>query len=173
MSVTLKATAKQIIQGFRIFITDAHYFTHCFLKAKALEGRHFGKTLKFTDLELGIKTLQRCDTLIDKLRQQSTNESDKISLGVIASEVYANGVHMAFEASDVALKKKTYRELAFYFAEKSKSAVLLEAISESDAKSFAGIPAPLLEEEKKSEICHCPHRSKAGTKNLHPKKKSI
>lgn len=118
------------------------------LKAKALEGRHFGKTLKFTDLDLGIKTLQRCDTLIDKLRQQSTNESDKISLGVIASEVYANGVHMAFEASDVALKKKPYREMAFYFAEKSKSAVLLEAISESDAKSFAGIPGPLLEEEK-------------------------
>lgn len=118
------------------------------LKAKALEARHFGKTLKFTDLKLGIETLQRCDTLIDKLRQQSTNESDKIALGVIASEVYANGVHMAYEAADVALRKRPYRELAFYFAEKSKSAVLLEAISESDAKSFSGIPAPMLEEEK-------------------------
>jgi hypothetical protein len=118
------------------------------LKARALEARHFGKTLKFSDLVLGIETLQRCDTLIDKLRHQSTNESDKIALGSIASDVYANGVHLAYEASHVALYKKSYRELAFYFAEKSKSAVLLEAISESDAKSFAGIPAPLLEEEK-------------------------
>lgn len=118
------------------------------LKAQALEARHFGKSLKFSDLALGLNTLQRCDTLIDKLRQQSTNESDKISLGVIASEVYADGVRMAHEAAAVALRKKPYLELAFYFAEKSKSAVLLEAISESDAKSFAGIPAPLLEEEK-------------------------
>lgn len=118
------------------------------LKAQALEARHFGKSLKFSDLSLGLNTLQRCDTLIDKLRQQSTNESDKIALGVIASEVYADGVRMAHEAAAVALRKKPYLELAFYFAEKSKSAVLLEAISESEAKSFAGIPTPLLEEEK-------------------------
>jgi CHAT domain-containing protein/Tfp pilus assembly protein PilF len=118
------------------------------LKAQALEARHFGKSLKFSDLELGLETLQRCDTLIDRLRQQSTNESDKISLGVIASEVYADGVRMAYQAAAVAFHKRPYLELAFYFAEKSKSAVLLEAISESEAKSFAGIPAPLLEEEK-------------------------
>ena len=118
------------------------------LKAQALEARHFGKTLKFRDLALGLETLQRCDTLIDRLRQQSTNESDKISLGVIANEVYSDGVRMAHEASAIAFRKRTYLEQAFYFAEKSKSAVLLEAISDSDAKSFAGIPAPLLEEEK-------------------------
>jgi CHAT domain-containing protein/Tfp pilus assembly protein PilF len=118
------------------------------LKAESLEARHMGKTLKFSDLELALQTLQRCDSLIDMLRQQSTNESDKIALGVTASEVYADGVRIAYEASTVAFHKSAYRELAFYFAEKSKSAVLLEAISESDAKSFAGIPAPLLEEEK-------------------------
>lgn len=118
------------------------------LKAQTLEARHFGKTLKFSDLETGLKTLQLCDRLIDVLRQQSTNESDKISLGIIANEVYADGVRIAHETAGIALKKKAFLELAFYFAEKSKSAVLLEAISESDAKSFAGIPAPLLEEEK-------------------------
>jgi tetratricopeptide (TPR) repeat protein len=117
-------------------------------KARVFEARHLQKSLKFSDLDLALETLQRCDALIDKLRQQSTNESDKISLGVVANEVYANGVRMAHEAAAVALHKKKYRELAFYFAEKSKSAVLLEAISDSDAKSFAGIPAPLLEEEK-------------------------
>ncbi|HEY6437907.1 MAG TPA: CHAT domain-containing protein, partial [Ignavibacteriaceae bacterium] len=39
-------------------------------------------------------------------------------------------------------------EMSFYFAEKSKSAVLLEAISDTNAKSFANIPDELLEEEK-------------------------
>jgi CHAT domain-containing protein len=117
-------------------------------KAEAFEARYFEKTIKFSELDNALRILQHCDTLIDELRQHSTNEADKISLGVVANDVYADGVRIAHEAAAVALRKKPYRELAFYFAEKSKSAVLLEAISESDAKSFAGIPAPLLEEEK-------------------------
>ena len=116
-------------------------------KAEALEGRYFGKTLKFSDLDFALNTLLSCDSLIDQLRQQSTNESDKIALGVLANEVYANGVRIAHEAATAAWKKKPYRELSFYFAEKSKSAVLLEAISDADAKSFAGIPPELLDEE--------------------------
>jgi CHAT domain-containing protein len=126
-------------------------------KAQAFEGRHFGKTLKFEDFTLSLQTLQVCDTLIEKLRQQITNESDKLSLGSVANEVYANGVRISFEAAQVAFRKKTYFESSFYFAEKSKSAVLLEAISDANAKSFAGIPADLLEEEKtlKTAIALC------------------
>lgn len=117
-------------------------------KAEALEARHFGKTLKFEDLTLAVRTLQLCDTLIDNLRQEINNENDKILLGTIASEVYAAGVRICYEAGEVAVKKKMWSELAFYFAEKSKSAVLLEAILDSNAKSFAGIPDNLLEEER-------------------------
>ncbi len=117
-------------------------------KAQALEERHFGETLKFSDLELALATLQQCDALIDRLRHQSTNESDKLALGAIATEVYEDGVRIAHEAALTAWKKQPFRELAFYFAAKSKSAVLLEAISDSDAKAFAGIPPALLDEEK-------------------------
>src|SRR5690606_39939398 len=92
--------------------------------------------------------LKLCDALIDDLRQQSRNESDKLALGMVATEVYEDGVRIAHEAALVAWKKRPYQELAFYFAEKSKSAVLLEAISDTDAKSFAGIPPELLEEER-------------------------
>jgi CHAT domain-containing protein len=70
-------------------------------------------------------------------------------LGAIANEVYGDGVRIAYQLSDVALtNRKVYRELSFYFAEKSKSAVLLEAISDTNAKSFANIPNEVLEEEK-------------------------
>lgn len=117
-------------------------------KAQTLEERYFGKSLRFSELTLALSTLKLCDTLIDRLRQQSTSESDKLALGVIATEVYEDGVRMAHEAASGAWKKRPYRELAFYFAEKSKSAVLLEAISGSDARSFAGIPPALLENEK-------------------------
>ncbi len=119
------------------------------LKSKALESQYFGKTLRLADLQLALKTLQVADTLIDKLRQQSTSEADKLSVGQIANDVYANGVRTAYEASVGSVKKKEFQLLAFYFAEKSKSSVLLEAIAESDAKSFAGIPGDLLEEEQK------------------------
>jgi hypothetical protein len=63
--------------------------------------------------------------------------------------VYGDGVRIAYILSDVSFRdRKLYRELSFYFAEKSKSAVLQEAISDTNAKSFANIPNELLEEEK-------------------------
>jgi len=117
-------------------------------KAEAFEARHFGRSLKFSDLLLSIAAIQKCDTLLENLRNQITNESDKITLGVMANEVYSDGVRIAQTLALNAWKKKPYRELAFYFAEKSKSAVLQDAISDANAKSFAGIPQELLEEEK-------------------------
>lgn len=118
-------------------------------KARGLEKKYFEKTLKDAELKLGLTTLQACDSLIDLLRQSATNESDKITLGAIANEIYGDGVRIAYTLSDVSFRdRKKYRELSFYFAEKSKSAVLQEAISDTNAKSFANIPSELLEEEK-------------------------
>jgi CHAT domain-containing protein len=116
-------------------------------KAQVLEQRYFGKTLRPSDLTLALNTLFVCDSLIDRLRQQISHENDKLTLGAISNEVYADGVRMAFTLGDVSLHKQIFREQSFYFAEKSKSAVLLEAISDANAKSFANIPAALLEEE--------------------------
>lgn len=127
-------------------------------KAQTFEARYFGKTLKFSDLRIGLQHLMACDSLIDNLRQQSNNEADKITLGTIANEVYADAVRIASTMSEVAFgDRNQYRELAFYFSEKSKSAVLLEAISDVNAKSFAGIPENLLEDEAniKSTITLC------------------
>lgn len=118
-------------------------------KAQAFEGRYRGKTLKFADLQEALRILAACDTLIDQLRQHSTHESDKLLLGAMASEVYTDGVRIAYEAALNAVKKESFLEQAFHFSEKSKGAVLLESIADAQAKSFAGIPLPLLEEEKK------------------------
>lgn len=128
---------------------DGNVLLHSMLnKAQALELQYFRKTLRFKDLLKAIKTLQSCDTLIDHLRQQTRDESDKITLGGVASEVYTDGVRISCEAAYAALDKKHFYEQAFYFGEKSKAAVLLGAIADANAKSFAGIPAALLEEEK-------------------------
>ncbi len=117
-------------------------------KAQALEAKYFGKTLKLQDLTLALKTLQSCDTLIDIIRRHSENENDKIELGALANEVYEDGVRLSITISEITVHSKMYRETAFYFSEKSKSAVLQESIADAQAKSFAGIPTDLLEEEK-------------------------
>lgn len=126
-------------------------------KAQTYEARHFGKTLRFSDLSRALRCLSLCDTLIDRLRQQSVNEADKISLGAISNEVYGDGVRISYTMADIGWRKSYYRERCFYFAEKSKSAVLLASISDSEAKSYAHIPADLLEQERslKAAIALC------------------
>jgi CHAT domain-containing protein/tetratricopeptide (TPR) repeat protein len=118
------------------------------LKAQGLEELHFGKTLNMSQLKLAQTTLFLADSLIDDIRHHSTDEADKISLGAMAGEVYENGVRVSTALSEIVAKPRPFKEAAFYFAEKSKSAVLQESIADTQAKSFAGIPPSLVDEEK-------------------------
>ncbi|WP_185152873.1 CHAT domain-containing protein [Fulvivirga aurantia] len=120
-----------------------------YFKAQALEDYHFNFSLDFKDLKMSLSTLYVCDSLIDEIRKVSTNKQDKIALGAISDQVYENGVRIGYAMADLSLKKDEYFEHAFYFAEKSKSAVLLQAISDASAKSFANIPKSQIEIENK------------------------
>ncbi|MDH5368355.1 MAG: tetratricopeptide repeat protein, partial [Cyclobacteriaceae bacterium] len=133
-------------------------------KAEAFERLHFGKSLKLNDLLAAISHIEICDQLIDELRQQKTSETDKIALGNMSSEVYEDGIRMSLSVAGVAWKKKEFYEKAFYFSEKSKAAVLLDAIAETNAKSFANIPDELLikELQYKTEIAY--YQQKIATK---------
>lgn len=126
-------------------------------KAEALEQRYLRKTLRLSDLGLALRTLQSCDSLISSIRNQITSESDKLALGAIASDVYADGVRISMVMAQEALSKLPYYELAFFFSEKSKAAVLLGALSDANAKAFSGIPPTVLEEERnlKSAMALC------------------
>jgi CHAT domain-containing protein len=117
-------------------------------KSKTLEERYFGKTLALKDLTTALNGLLVCDSLIDRIRQQNENEADKLALSSLATEIYQDGVRITKALSEVTTKSNSYRQLCFYFAEKSKSAVLQESIADAQAKSFAGIPSELLEQEK-------------------------
>ncbi|MGB0523782.1 MAG: CHAT domain-containing protein [Flammeovirgaceae bacterium] len=123
-------------------------------KAQAFEALHFGKTLRFRDLKAALQELELCDELIAKIRQTRSSKKDKIALGVIAAEIYEEAIRICLTMSEVTLNEKHYLRKAFEFAEKSKAAVLLAAISDTEAKQFANIPNELLEQEKelKSEI---------------------
>lgn len=117
------------------------------LKARIYEAQYLGRSLRFADLKHSLATVTLCDTLIDLLRKQITSEADKIELSNTSQNVYALGVRVAFEAADNSPRPGQYVHRAFFFSEKSKSAVLQDAISESNAKSFAGLPDDVLERE--------------------------
>ncbi len=125
-------------------------------KAKALEALHFEKTLNTKDLTGAIDTYKLCDELVSIIRRQRLNEQDKLKLGEISKDVYENGIKLSLTLSEETFKKKAYLETAFEFCERSKSSVLLEAITETKAKQFSGIPQDLLslEDSLKDEISY-------------------
>ncbi len=125
-----------------------------FLKAEALETRFSSKTLKISDLDKSIECFEICDTLIQKVRQNSVNQQDKLQISALADQIYESAIAVCMQANEGAFSKKNYKEKAFYFSEKSKASALLEAIAETKAKSFAGIPADVLvkEEDLKANI---------------------
>jgi CHAT domain-containing protein len=136
-------------------------------KAGALEALHYERTLKPRDLIGSLDTYTACDELISQIRQLRLSEADKLRLGNISSEVYDNGIRIAVELSRRTLQKKQYMERAFDFCERSKSAILLEAIQETKAKSFSGIPENLLvlEDSLKTEISYLKQKLAQSNEN--------
>lgn len=134
-------------------------------KARSYENLHVDKTLQPVHLQVALNTFSQCDTLIGQIRQLRLNDNDKLRLAQQAKDVYDNAIKISLILANQPFKQKKYHELAFSFSERSKSAVLLEAISETKAKGFAGIPAPLLDQEDslKNEISYLNQKLASST----------
>lgn len=137
-----------------------------FLKAEALETKFSSKTLKISDLDKSIECFEICDTLIQKVRQNSINQQDKLQISALADQIYESAISVCMQGKEGAISKQIYKEKAFYFSEKSKASALLEAIAETKAKSFAGIPAEVLvkEEDLKANITFYEQQVATGNK---------
>ncbi len=111
-------------------------------------------TLKTSDkYKIALKHYQAADTLISQVRKNISTKSDKLALGETASEIYKGAVNVCIDLSGFEnLSNLNYKEQAFYFSEKNKSSVLLEALAGSEALEYAGIPDTLLQTEHKLSI---------------------
>jgi len=112
-------------------------------------------------LKHALLNYQACDTLINQVRQAINTKSDKLALGEQANEVYKGAVNVCINLSASCKSRQIgtssdsvsyFNERAFYFSEKNKSSVLLEALAGAEAQKFAGIPDTLLTEEHKLRI---------------------
>lgn len=117
------------------------------MKSQALEEKHVKKDLKVKDLQFALSTLQSADTLSETIRHRRTNKKDKVELGKLTNDIYEHAIHLCLMLSEITAHKKAYYAQGFLFSEKNKAAVLLEAISDAKAKSFAGLPDSLLKKE--------------------------
>lgn len=121
-------------------------------KAHTLTLLHQSKTLRMKDLQLSLQTYYVADSILNTLRHTRTGKSDKISLAKLASVLNERAVDVAYLISQNSTQPKKYLNDCFYFIEKSKSAVLLDAIADANAKSFSGIPDKLLQEEENYQL---------------------
>ncbi|MCU0428909.1 MAG: CHAT domain-containing protein [Cytophagaceae bacterium] len=134
--------------GIRSYYQSSLMLNSLLIKAQVLQSEYLNKTLKKKNLLLALECLYTCDTLINTIRQLRTNKADKLELSASAAHVYEEALRVCFLLAENSTNKRTYLEKAFMFSEKSKSAILQEAISDAEAKQFANIPDAYLQEEK-------------------------
>ena len=127
-------------------ITDEFYLLNA-LYEKAKIFNLIGQQTGNKDLEMSLKTFKLADELVSKIRTGYKSEGSKFILDEKASEIYEGAINACLEHYNKT-KDENYKQQAFYFAEKSKAAVLQEALTEVQAKQFANIPADRLELEK-------------------------
>ncbi|MDF1549926.1 MAG: CHAT domain-containing protein, partial [Bacteroidales bacterium] len=118
-------------------------------KAKALVGKYIAG-MNESDLLTAYVCFLKCDTVINIIRKTSTSKQDKIDFGKISSKIYDEAIDACFKLDHLQSDKvgDMYLKQAFYFSEKNKAGVLLEALAGAEAQKFAGIPDNLLQLEK-------------------------
>ncbi len=116
-------------------------------KAQAFAERHAHQSQDGPDLKAGVAAYQHASRLIDKMRSGYKAEGSKLFLSQNAQDIYDKAIQ-----STRRLRDPVEQETAFSFAEKSKAGIILEALTEAEAKQYAGIPDSLLAKEHQLRI---------------------
>ncbi len=92
------------------------------------------------------------DTIFSYKRKFANKQLDKLFLGTNTLNTYQKAINVCKSIINISKDSNEinkYNELMFYFSERTKSMVLLEALSNKEAQKFAGIPDSLLKKEQK------------------------
>ncbi|MCX7550658.1 CHAT domain-containing protein [Xanthomarina sp. F2636L] len=92
---------------------------------------------------------------LDQLKPSFKSNADKLFLMAEAFPVFESGLEATYNLYQQS-KQDSLIDKAFYYSEKSKSVLLLEAILGTKANKFANIPKQIIEKEQllKSQINH-------------------
>ena len=95
-----------------------------------------------------VECVKRTSDIIDDVRKSIVSENDRISVSAISIEVFESGLYAANIIYESAPYDMANLSAAFMFSEKNKAATLLEALAQTGATMFSGIPEDLIAEEK-------------------------
>lgn len=104
-----------------------------------------------TYLKLAFANLQLCDTIADQIRIQQLKHADKLELGKTIAHMYENGIRIGLKLYK-STNERTYKNIAFHFAEKSKSEVLSKSVNNLSARRLSLLPDSLINVEQNIKI---------------------
>ncbi|QRM89442.1 CHAT domain-containing protein [Lacinutrix sp. WUR7] len=102
-----------------------------------------------------LETVQEAIQTLDLLKPSFKNNTDKLFLMEEAFPVFESGLQATYNVYQNT-KQDSLIDNAFFYSEKSKSALLLEALLSTKATAFANIPKEIIEQEQvlKLQINH-------------------
>ncbi len=105
--------------------------------------------------EASMKNIDEAIHILDEIKPSFRTNKDKLFLSEFSFPLYENALEAAYNLYAQSGDGQ-YIDKAFYYSEKSKSALLLEALLGVKANKFSKIPNHLLESEKqlKAEIAY-------------------
>jgi len=112
-------------------------------KGNAYHRRYSTQSKNISDLRYAFQWYQSYAGVLEKIRSRYKREASKLVLSKNLFKANSALIRTSFELYTVT-RDKRYHHLAFSFAERSKAGILQDAITQSNAKQFAGIPDSLL-----------------------------
>ncbi len=121
-------------------------------KSFALKKYYEHKTQDIKDLKFSLETTRLALDLLDSMRNEYMSSQTKRELAEKnISKVYERAIETALDLFAVT-GEENFLYQAFEASERSKSYLLREALNESAARQFAGIPDSLLQQEEDLKI---------------------
>ncbi len=119
---------------------------NCIKEKALLTGKLYGTNGELSDLQLSFSTLELANALIEEIRSGFQTEESRMILAQNEYTTYRKIIRYSLQLFQLT-GEQLYKEKAFEYSEKSKSANLLAAIRNIEAKELGGIPDDLIEEE--------------------------
>ncbi|MEM7370928.1 MAG: CHAT domain-containing protein [Bacteroidota bacterium] len=128
-------------------LSDPHlYFNFISAKGHTFLDRFYTDGQQ-TSLDSALMYFHKADRIVDTLRMRFRGKEVKRVLAKRAFPGYVRAIQSCYERYQQS-QQASYLDQAFYFAEKSKSLRLHQAISESEARQFLTVPDELLQQER-------------------------
>lgn len=148
----IRVLAGNYPEGTDISSLEINRVSHPVLLLGALENKgqahrsFYQESKEPGQLQQALDTYLKASALIEQMQLDYRSDKSKLLLAQHAFDIYGAGIQTAYVLFE-ATNNSTYKQYALYFAEKSKAGVLLEQLTEMNAKSFAGIPDSLISYE--------------------------